>query len=101
MPKPEFTVAELAALLGVARATVRRWIATGQLRAVRVGGRWRIPNEPAVERQAISALASLQVDCERVLKPVIQGALKRAEDSYMEYASKEFWNDMNVDLEEP
>ena len=45
-PPIYFTPAELARRIDVSAATVRRWIATGQLHAVRVGGRWRIPNQP-------------------------------------------------------
>lgn len=39
------TTAEIAEALGVTASTVRRWIGSGDLRAVRVGGQWRVPRE--------------------------------------------------------
>jgi len=38
------TVAQVAERMQVVQATVRRWLRSGQLRGVQVGGaRWRIP----------------------------------------------------------
>lgn len=43
MPHDRYqTVQELAARLEVAEATVRRWIKTGELRAIDIGKGWRI-----------------------------------------------------------
>jgi excisionase family DNA binding protein len=47
------TVPQAAEALGHSRRTVERWIASGQLRAVRVGSRhpWRVPvGHPRMER---------------------------------------------------
>jgi excisionase family DNA binding protein len=45
------TVPQAAEALGHSRRTVERWIAAGQLRAVRVGPRhpWRVPTEAVEE----------------------------------------------------
>lgn len=37
------TPAEVATRLGVTPETVRHWIATRKIHAMRVGGRWKIP----------------------------------------------------------
>ena len=43
MPKDGYqTVQELAERLEVAEATVRRWVKSGDLRAIRIGKGWRI-----------------------------------------------------------
>lgn len=36
---------QVAARFSVSRSTVYHWIKTGQLRALRIGGRWRIPRD--------------------------------------------------------
>lgn len=38
-----YRVDDVAEMLDVTPDTVRRWIANGQLRGVRVGGQWRVP----------------------------------------------------------
>ena len=40
-----FTIPEAAARLGVPARDIREWIENGRLHAVRVRGRWRIPEE--------------------------------------------------------
>lgn len=43
MPQDRYqTVQQLAERLGVAEATVRQWIKTGELRAIDIGKGWRI-----------------------------------------------------------
>ena len=49
------TVPEVAALLRVDPATVRRWINSGRLAAVRLGHGWRVPQtaiDAALERSS-------------------------------------------------
>ncbi len=41
--EPHYSTGKVARILGVARYTVRRWIREGRVKAVRVNGRWRIP----------------------------------------------------------
>ncbi|GER06686.1 excisionase [Iodidimonas muriae] len=41
-PKQFQTVKDVADLLQVGEATVRRWIKTGELRAIDIGREWRI-----------------------------------------------------------
>jgi excisionase family DNA binding protein len=43
LPAP-LSMREVAEYLGCAPATVRRLIQKGELRAVKVGGRWRVPH---------------------------------------------------------
>lgn len=40
------TLPQLARRHGVSVLTVRRWIASGRLQAVRIGGSWRVPMVP-------------------------------------------------------
>lgn len=45
MPQDRYqTVQELAGRLEVAKATVRQWIKSGELRAINIGKGWRIAN---------------------------------------------------------
>jgi excisionase family DNA binding protein len=47
-----YRITEVAAALSVHAATVRKWVATGQIRAVRTGhGRWRISEQTLRELQ--------------------------------------------------
>ena len=49
MPKDRYqTVQELALRLEVAEATVRRWIKSGDLRAISIGKGWRIADTDLV-----------------------------------------------------
>lgn len=41
--KAEYTTGEVARMLGVTAQTVRRWVASGALRAHRFGTWWRVP----------------------------------------------------------
>ncbi len=54
----DMTVAETARALSVSERTVRRWIATGRLRAYRVGGRVRVPEHAARETRAAYATST-------------------------------------------
>jgi excisionase family DNA binding protein len=40
-----YTIPEVAERLGVPARDIREWIETGRLHAVRVRGRWRVPEE--------------------------------------------------------
>lgn len=44
-----YSTREVCKILGIANRTIRRWIKEGRLRAVNVGGGWRIP-ESEVKR---------------------------------------------------
>jgi len=44
-----YSTREVCKILGIANRTIRRWIKEGRVRAVNVGGRWRIP-ESEVKR---------------------------------------------------
>ncbi len=44
-----YSTREVCEILGIANRTLRRWIKEGKVRAVNVGGRWRIP-ESEVKR---------------------------------------------------
>jgi excisionase family DNA binding protein len=52
------TVAEVAEELRVTRGTAYRWIGTGYLPAIRVGGAVRVPSKLLVDRLAQSASGS-------------------------------------------
>lgn len=43
--KDYLTPSQLAKILDVSAATVRNWIASGKLKAYRVGERWRVRRE--------------------------------------------------------
>jgi excisionase family DNA binding protein len=57
------TINQTAELLGVHHGTVRRMIAKGRLRAVRVGRLWRVPGSALLElEQAALAAAPLAAE---------------------------------------
>jgi len=47
-----YPVEEVCQILGVSRPTVIRWIRSGRLPAIRIGGRWRVPAEEIEKRLA-------------------------------------------------
>jgi putative resolvase len=38
-----YSTREACGILGITNRTIRRWIKEGRIRAVNIGGRWRIP----------------------------------------------------------
>lgn len=42
MTETRYTTTEAAALFGISRITVYRWIHAGKLKAGKYGGRWRV-----------------------------------------------------------
>jgi excisionase family DNA binding protein len=54
-PRRLLTVAEVASELRVTRGTAYRWIRTGSLPAVRIGGTVRVPSKLLVDRLTRSA----------------------------------------------
>ena len=55
-----FTIPEIAALLGVDRATVYRWIQRGDLPVVRMGrSRMFVPKQPFLEKFGITEPAAV------------------------------------------
>jgi len=49
MLERHYSTREVCEFLGIANRTIRRWIKEGRIRAVNIGGRWRIP-ESEVKR---------------------------------------------------
>ena len=45
LKKPLYSIKEVCELLGISSDTVRRWIKSGQLKAVKVGIQWRVKRE--------------------------------------------------------
>ena len=57
MESTDFTAEELAELCKVHVSTVRRWIAAGRLRAIRLpGGNYRIPEAEVKRVRAVSTV---------------------------------------------
>jgi excisionase family DNA binding protein len=52
MPEKRHTTTEAAALFGVSRLTVYRWIHAGKLKAGRYGGQWRVTAAEITRRKA-------------------------------------------------
>jgi excisionase family DNA binding protein len=67
-----FTLAETCQLLGISRATAMRWLRSGKLAAVMVGGIWRIP-EAEVEKRCVYKIVR------HAALPVVTGPLSETE----------------------
>lgn len=48
LENPLHSVTTVAKMFGVEEATVRAWIKTGKIKAVKVLGRWKVPNSEVV-----------------------------------------------------
>lgn len=53
MSRHAYRVREVADYLGVSEFTVRRWIATGELEATKLGGTWLVPAEALQARLGV------------------------------------------------
>ena len=75
-----YSTREVCEILGVANRTLRRWIKEGKIRAVNIGGRWRIP-ESEIKRllgQPVEEIATPRV-ARVVIYARVSGANQRKE----------------------
>ncbi len=63
-----YSTREVCEILGIANRTLRRWIKEGRIRAVNIGGRWRIP-ESEIKRLLGQPVEEIQVS--KVARAVI------------------------------
>ncbi len=70
-----YSTREVCEILGIANRTLRRWIKEGRIRAVNIGGRWRIP-ESEVKR--ILGQPVEEIKTPKVTRVVIYARVSRA-----------------------
>ncbi len=92
-----YSTREVCEVLGIANRTLRRWIKEGKIRAVNIGGRWRIP-ESEIKRLLGQPVEEMRTP--RVVRVVIyarvSGANRKKElgnqvEALKKYAEKNRW----------
>ena len=97
-----YTTREVCEILGIANRTLRRWIKEGKIRAVNIGGRWRIP-ESEVKRilgQAVEEVKTLKV-AHVVIYARVSGANQKKElenqiEALKKYVEQNNWKLVGV-----
>ncbi len=70
-----YSTHEVCEILGIANRTLRRWIKEGRIRAVNIGGRWRIPES---EIKRILGQPVEEITTPKVVRAVIYARISRA-----------------------
>jgi len=97
-----YTTREVCEILGIANRTLRRWIKEDKIRAVNIGGRWRIP-ESEVKRilgQAVEEVKTLKV-AHVVIYARVSGANQKKElenqiEALKKYVEQNNWKLVGV-----
>ncbi len=97
-----YSTREVCEILGIANRTLRRWIKEGRIRAVNIGGRWRIP-ESEVKRllgQPVEEITTPKV-ARVVIYARVSGANQKKElenqvESLKKYAEQNNWKLVGV-----
>ena len=94
-----YSTREVCKILGIANRTLRRWIKEGKIRAVNIGGRWRIPES---EINRILGQSVEEIETPRVARVVIyarvSGANQKKELENQIEALKKYVEQNNLEL---